>query len=67
MQGGELQERQPGLDRALDKFPLVLIHRIPFVDREHHGPAILKNVARNVGVLIGDPLSCINQQQHDVG
>ena len=67
MQCRKLQKRQTGFDRALQHFALVSVHRIPFVNRQHHCAATLQHITCNVRVLVGHPLGGIKQQQHHIG
>ena len=46
---------------------LVVVDRVPLVDRQHHRTAVLEDVAGDVRVLVGHALRRVEQQQHDVG
>ena len=67
MQVGKLQKWQSTFYRSVHQFALVRINGIPLVDGQHHSTATVQNKASNVGVLLCDALSGIQQQQNDIG
>ena len=67
VQLGELQKCQTALNGALQQISLVSVHRIPFIDCQHHRPARLQDVTSDVRVLVGHTLGGVKQEQSDIG
>ena len=63
--GANFMNDKRNSDRPLNQFLLVGIHGIPqLLDGQHHGTSAVQDEAGNVGILLGDTLGGIQQQQH---
>jgi hypothetical protein len=67
MRLGEAEEIELAGHVHLDPLAPVIVGTVPFVHRDHHGPAGLDAEAGDVRILVGNVLAGIEHQHDDVG
>ena len=64
MHGRERHEIEPPVDLPLDVAALAAREPVPLVDRDHERAAAIDRDAKQVQILLGDALACVEYRDH---